>query len=69
MVYHAARACAMVGYIDLYRGLDVFLEVHVTEKAFHASANRNNRGSEAIRQDITAPAGTYAFINEYSEYH
>jgi hypothetical protein len=35
MRYEVARACAVAGYLGLYRKLDVLPEVHVAEEARH----------------------------------
>lgn len=66
MIYHAARACAVAGYIDLYKDLAVLPEVHVAEEACDASASKDNKGSEAIYQDIMAHAIKYAVMDDYS---
>ncbi|KAJ5226522.1 hypothetical protein N7468_007747 [Penicillium chermesinum] len=38
MIYNAARACAIGGYLDLYKELDPLPEVHVAEEAGYAAA-------------------------------
>lgn len=58
MRYQVARACAVAGYVDLYRELDVLPEVHVAEEA------RDN-GHLAIFDDITAAPVRYAVMNDY----
>lgn len=66
LVYHVARACAIAGFIDLYRDLDVLPEVHVAEEACHASLSKVNKGSEAIYQDIMAHGVKYTMMNDYT---
>lgn len=58
MRYQVARACAVAGYIDLYRELDVLPEVHVAEEA------RDN-GHIAIFDKIMAAPVRYSIMNDY----
>ncbi|KAJ5541365.1 hypothetical protein N7494_006441 [Penicillium frequentans] len=48
MINHAARACAVAGYSDLYLELQVLSEIHVTAKTRDASLAMKNRCSETI---------------------
>ena len=66
MVYHAARACAVAGYFDLYKELDLLPDVHVAEEASYASAERQIQGSEAIYQSIVSQPVKYAVMNDYT---
>lgn len=67
VIYHAARACAVAGYISLYKELsrNILPEVHVAEEACHASAGRNVQGSEEIYQHIMAHGVKYAVMDDY----
>ncbi|KAL4811086.1 hypothetical protein BDV18DRAFT_5120 [Aspergillus unguis] len=65
MLYHAARACAVAGYIDLYKELDPLPEVHVAEEAGYASAHKNNQGSREIYQLILSQPIKYSIMNDY----
>lgn len=59
MRYQVARACAVAGYLDLYRELDdVLPEVHVAEEA------RDN-GSLDIFHDIMAQPVRYSVMDDY----
>jgi hypothetical protein len=64
LVYHAARACAIAGYVDLYKELDVLPEVHVVEEASYASAERKNEDSKAIYQLIVSQHVKFAVFND-----
>lgn len=66
MVYHAARACAVAGYFDLYKELDLLPEVHVAEEASYAGVERKNQGSEAIYQSIVSQPVKFAVMNDYT---
>lgn len=66
MQYHAARACAVAGYIDLYEELDPLPEVHVAEEASYASAERSNKGSQEIYQRITSQQVKFVIMNDYT---
>jgi hypothetical protein len=58
MRYQVARACAVAGYVDLYRELDVLPEVHVAEEA------RDN-GNLTMFQDIMAVPARYSVMDDY----
>ncbi|KAK3360637.1 hypothetical protein B0T25DRAFT_132176 [Lasiosphaeria hispida] len=58
MRYQVARACAVAGYVNLYRELDVLPEVHVAEEA------RDN-GNLAIFQDVMAAPVRYSVMDDY----
>lgn len=58
MRYQVARACAVAGYTDLYRELDVLPEVHVAEEA------RDN-GNLVLFGDIMAAPARYSVMNDY----
>ncbi|KAK5656633.1 hypothetical protein OQA88_4613 [Cercophora sp. LCS_1] len=58
MRYQIARGCAVAGYTDLYRELDILPEVHVAEEA------RDNN-SLAIFNDIMSAPAKYAIMNDY----
>lgn len=66
LVYHAARACAVAGYVNLYKELDILPEVHIAEEASYASAERKNKGSEAIYQLIMSQPVKFAVMNDYT---
>ena len=66
MLYHAARACAVAGYIDLYKELDPLPEVHVAEEAGYASLQRNSNGSQQIYQHILSQPLKYEIMNDYT---
>ncbi|KAK3938334.1 hypothetical protein QBC46DRAFT_441086 [Diplogelasinospora grovesii] len=59
MAYQVARACAVAGYTDLYRELDILPEVHVAEEA------RAN-GSTAIFELIMAEPVRYKIMDDYT---
>ncbi|KAJ5280180.1 hypothetical protein N7478_005552 [Penicillium angulare] len=63
MIYHAARACAVGGYIDLYKELDILPEVHIAEEAGYAQ--RNRKGSQEIYQNILSQPVKFAIMNDY----
>ncbi|CAG8117220.1 unnamed protein product [Penicillium salamii] len=65
MLYNAARACAVAGYIDLYKELDPLPEVHVAEDAGYASFHKSNRGSQEIYEHILSQPVKYAIMNDY----
>lgn len=66
MIYHAARTCAVAGYIDLYKELNPLPEVHVAEEAQHAAVGRSNKGSEEIWQNIASQPVKFAIMNDYA---
>ncbi|KAJ5542853.1 hypothetical protein N7535_005276 [Penicillium sp. DV-2018c] len=65
MIYHAARACAVAGYYDLYSELQVLPEVHVAAEARDASLARRNKGSEAIYEQIMSKHLKFEIMNDY----
>jgi hypothetical protein len=65
MLYHAARACAVAGYIDLYKQLHPLPEVHVAEEAGYASFQKKNKGSQEIYQHILSQPVKFAIMNDY----
>jgi hypothetical protein len=65
MLYHAARACAVAGYIDLYKELHPLPEVHVAEEAGYASFQKKNKGSQEIYQHILSQPVKFAIMNDY----
>ena len=67
LLYHAARACAVGGYFDLYKELDPLPEVHVAEEAGYAAAEmgQNKTGSQEIYQYILSQPIKYAIMNDY----
>ncbi|CAI7646606.1 unnamed protein product [Penicillium pancosmium] len=65
MLYNAARACAVAGYIDLYEELNPLPEVHVAEEeASYASAEKSNKGSQEIHQRITSQHLKFEIMND-----
>lgn len=65
MIYHAARACAVAGYFDLYSELQILLEVHVAAEARDTSLARKNKGSEAIYEQIMSKHVKFEIMNYY----
>lgn len=63
MIYHAARACAVGGYMDLYKELDPLPEVHIAEEAGYAQ--RNRKGSQEIYQNIISQPVKFSIMNDY----
>jgi hypothetical protein len=59
LAYQVGRACAVAGYSDLYRELDILSEVHIAEEAREA-------GSLGICEDIMSKPMRYAVVNDYS---
>jgi hypothetical protein len=66
MLYHAARACAVAGYHELYKELDPLSEVHIAEEAGYASMQNNNSGSRQIYEDILSHALKFEVMNDYT---
>jgi hypothetical protein len=58
MAYQVGRVCAVAGYFDLYRNLNLLPEVHIAEEA------RDN-GSLAIFGSIISQPVRYAVFNDY----
>lgn len=59
MAYQVGRACAVAGYTDLYRELDILPEVHIAEEA-------RESGSVAIFDDIMAQPRKYNVMDDYT---
>ncbi|KZF19540.1 MATE efflux family protein [Xylona heveae TC161] len=57
--YHVGRACAVAGYVDLYKELDILPEVHIAEEA------RSN-GHSAIFDMVMANDTIYNVMNDYN---
>ncbi|PWY65623.1 hypothetical protein BO94DRAFT_570357 [Aspergillus sclerotioniger CBS 115572] len=57
--YHVGRACAVAGYMDLYKELDLLPDVHIAEEA-----RDNNR--MAIFDLIMASPIRYSVMNDYT---
>lgn len=66
MLYHAARACAVAGYIDLYKELDPLPEVHIAEEAGYASMQKDSTGSRHIYQHILSQPVKFKIMNDYT---
>lgn len=64
LIYHAARACAVGGYFDLYKELDPLPEVHVAEEAGYA---QDSKGSQDIYQYILSQPVKFAIMDDYSQ--
>jgi hypothetical protein len=62
MRYHVGRACAVGGYIDLYRELDLLPDISIAEEAFH---NTNSVGAKEIYDYIMCQPTRYAVLNDY----
>ncbi|KAK2800702.1 hypothetical protein FQN50_008012 [Emmonsiellopsis sp. PD_5] len=59
MKYHVGRACAVAGYYELYKELDLLPEVHIAEEA------RDN-GHLNIFDDIMAAGKKYSIMDDYT---
>lgn len=59
MAYHVGRACAVAGYLDLYRELDILPEVHIAEEARECE-------NTAIYEDIMSRPVRYAVVDDYT---
>ncbi|KAJ5533108.1 hypothetical protein N7494_009660 [Penicillium frequentans] len=57
--YHVGRACAVAGYTNLYRELDLLPDAHIAEEA------RDN-GSNDIFEMIMASPVRYRVMNDYT---
>lgn len=66
MLYHAARVCAIAGYIDLYEELDPLPEVHVAEEAGYASMQKSSNGSQQIYHYILSQPVNFEIMNDYT---
>jgi len=58
MLYQEARACAVAGYTDLYKELDVLPDVHITEEAREC-------GNMAIYDIIMTEPVRYDIMDDY----
>lgn len=59
MKYQVGRACAVAGYLDLYKELDILPEVHVAEEACDC-------GNTAVFEDIMSKPVRYAVMDGYT---
>lgn len=60
MKYHVGRTCAVAGYVDLYRELDLLPDVSIAEEAREAGP-----ASQEIFEDITQRLVRYSVMNDY----
>ncbi|EME44910.1 hypothetical protein DOTSEDRAFT_43352 [Dothistroma septosporum NZE10] len=58
MAYQVGRACAVAGYTELYKELEILPEVHIAEEA-------RDSGSQAIFQSIMAAPVKYKIMDDY----
>ncbi|TGO08779.1 hypothetical protein BTUL_0192g00130 [Botrytis tulipae] len=63
MKYHVGRACAVGGYIDLYRELDLLPDISIAEEAWH---NSDVAGSKEIFDFIACQPTRYAILDDYT---
>ncbi|KAJ5113556.1 hypothetical protein N7456_002090 [Penicillium angulare] len=68
MLYHAARACAVAGYIELYKELNPLPEVHIAEEASFAFAEKrnNHEGAQKIYELIMSQQIKFEIMNDYN---
>ncbi len=66
MVYQVARVCAVAGYLDLYKNLDVLPEVHIAEEAGYAAIQRNNKSCREIYNLIISQPIKFEIMNDYA---
>ncbi|KAH0363046.1 hypothetical protein KCU65_g7674, partial [Aureobasidium melanogenum] len=59
MAYQVDRACAVAGYLDLYKEIDVLPEVHIAEEA-------RDCGNTAIFEHIMSQPVRYAVMDDYN---
>jgi hypothetical protein len=59
MAYQVGRACAVAGYPDLYRELEILPEVHIAEEAREAR-------DLAIYEDIMSKPVRYAIMDDHN---
>lgn len=59
MTYQVGRACAVAGYLDLYKELDILPEVHIAEEARDCE-------NTAIYEDIMSTPVRYAVMDDYT---
>lgn len=65
-LYEAARACAVAGYIDLYKELDPLLEVHVAEETGYTSMQKSSNSSEQIYHHLLSQPVKFEIMNNYT---
>lgn len=58
MMYQVGRACAVAGYTDLYKELDILPDVHIAEEAREC-------GNMAIFEAIVSQSIRYSIMNDY----
>ncbi|KAM0123955.1 hypothetical protein ACHAP3_010708 [Botrytis cinerea] len=63
MKYHIGRACAVGGYIDLYRELDLLPDISIAEEAWH---NSDVTGSKEIFDIIACQPTRYNILDDYT---
>ncbi|KAI9640873.1 hypothetical protein NHQ30_010714 [Ciborinia camelliae] len=63
MRYNVGRACAVGGYIDLYRELNLLPDISIAEEAWH---NLGVVGSKEIFDLITCQPTRYAVLDDYT---
>ncbi|KAI3396829.1 hypothetical protein diail_11658 [Diaporthe ilicicola] len=61
MKYHVGRTCAVAGYVELYRELDLLPDVSIAEEAREAGS-----ASLGIFEDITQRLVRYSVMNDYT---
>lgn len=66
MLYQAARACAVAGYIDLYKELNPLPDIHVAEEAGYASMQKSSNSSEHIYHHILSQPVKFEIMNDYT---
>lgn len=59
MLYHVGRACAVAGYFDLYKELDILPDVHIAEEAREC-------GNMDIYDHIVSQPLRYDMMNDYT---
>ncbi|PQE10022.1 Alpha-mannosyltransferase protein [Rutstroemia sp. NJR-2017a BVV2] len=63
MRYHVGRACAVGGYFDLYRELDLLPDISIAEEAFH---NTDLIGVKEIYNHIMCQPVRYSVLDDYT---
>ncbi|OLN89003.1 hypothetical protein CCHL11_06056 [Colletotrichum chlorophyti] len=63
MRYQIGRACAVAGYADFYKQLDILPEVSIAEEA---REHQNNTGSKQIFDDIVRQHVRWAVMDDYT---
>ena len=66
MVYQVARVCAVAGYLDLYKDLDILPEVHIAEEAGYAAIQRNNKSCREIYNLIISQPIKFEIMDDYA---